>query len=114
MLRLSGTKLLTILTRLAELVGFVGPKNHVLDLISNSASSQVVKVIWIVGAGGLARLHLQRRYMKVHKSAASSHVVLGDGVLSSRSPSGGYSAQVKGRSITENPRLLTLEQQDLH
>jgi hypothetical protein len=35
-------------------------------------------------------------------------------ILSRRSPPGGYSARVKGRSITENPRLLTLEQQDLH
>jgi hypothetical protein len=29
-----------------------------------------------------------------------------DGVLSRRSPPGGYSARVKGRSITENSRLL--------
>jgi disease resistance protein RPM1 len=69
MLRLSGTKLLTILTRLAELVGFVGPKNHVLDLISNSASSQVVKVIWIVGAGGLGKTTLAK---KVYESSQVS------------------------------------------
>jgi hypothetical protein len=36
------------------------------------------------------------------------------GVHYRRSPPDGYSARVKSRSITENPRLLTLEQQDLH
>jgi disease resistance protein RPM1 len=53
----------------AELVGFVGPKNHVLDLISNSASSQVVKVIWIVGAGGLGKTTLAK---KVYESSQVS------------------------------------------
>jgi disease resistance protein RPM1 len=52
----------------AELVGFVGPKNDVLDLISNSASS-LVEVIWIVGAGGLGKTTLAK---KVYESSQVS------------------------------------------
>uniref|UniRef100_A0A0A9GNE9 Uncharacterized protein n=1 Tax=Arundo donax TaxID=35708 RepID=A0A0A9GNE9_ARUDO len=52
----------------AELVGFSGPKEEILDLISSSASAQL-HVIWIIGAGGLGKTTLAK---KVYESSEIS------------------------------------------